>query len=199
MTVNIIKVAEQVAAHMGDGWRGEATSWDAEEGKTESNRAYLYGPDGEAVFLWGETYPSDPSNPRVEAHGQYPDGAKDRANKQVRIGFGAGKDPKKIAGDITRRLLPEYREELDKACEYIANVQSAAQGRDDAATAITKAHPWLNRTERNNGIELSWYSGVTSRWGDVKIEGKGSTVTINIKNVTVPEAIRMLNAYTEED
>jgi hypothetical protein len=94
--------AQLIAAELAGDWTAEeaATTWD------RASRAFLVTPDGERVLLsfgWAKN--------RIAATAVFPEALRGVSRDRVReIGFALDKTPAQQALDLTRRLLPSYRD-----------------------------------------------------------------------------------------
>lgn len=127
MTDNALKIARAVATALGKGWTATKGVWD------NGGDANIAGPDGERVHLASDSYSK---RNRLTISGSFNGLHKFKRYNEPRheITVAADKAPARIAGDITRRLLPGYREGLQLALERKAKSDAA-----DAARAAMVA------------------------------------------------------------
>jgi hypothetical protein len=106
------QTAGMVATEMGEGWS-------VDPGTPDTQRPTLLGPDGARVLFTGHGYGDDEkSTQKLELIALYPDGTlRDMypSPESVRINVTRDRGPAVIAREITRRLLPKYLPELERA------------------------------------------------------------------------------------
>jgi len=118
----------KVAAAMGEGWRGEVD--DSDGADRDPWCARIHGPEGACVFLsatWG---------PRgmLHASGSIPNEAyRITRVENTWINMAWTKTPEQMARDITRRLLPAYLPELQKAQACIDHDREYRAGKVETA------------------------------------------------------------------
>jgi hypothetical protein len=148
--------------------------------------ALLTHEDGRTIALgkvWG-------TRDRIEVRGEHPD-----KRKGPTITVSALRDPKAIARDIERRLLPAYAESL-AASRAIANRDAGELAmRQSFAAELREILPgplWFE--ERGRSIEVHWYS--TPGSGGVSLRGKtyGAADDIDL-NVRMPVTTFVQLAY----
>jgi hypothetical protein len=100
---DLMPLAREIATELGDGWRAFYKD-DWGPGRTV---AWLAGPDEAELFLSAEDF-AVRSKGQVRIRGHVNTGLLDYGTKEPVINVSATKPVKRIAGDITRRLLPDY-------------------------------------------------------------------------------------------
>lgn len=151
--MDVKAIAGQVATELGDEWAASAGVWGGGD-------AYLVGPDDMRIHVRAGGY-QHPGKFRIS--GSLPDGWHEHAPRSYEtdapsnpdIGVATTKTAKQIAGDITRRLLPGYREYLDAT--------RARKARSDAH------HDGVEQA----GDRLIALSGGRARWDDPNRHSRG--------------------------
>lgn len=152
------------------------------------------GTEGNGLYL------SEPYNQRgrVQVNGWYPHNSVYRpAGCQRHITVRADRGPRAIAAEIDRRLIPGYRESVDKIREYDARQQAEQQARDHLAAYITGLFP-ADVTSMPSHCQSDYQSEVmlhlaSVQGGRVKFHGDGSEVEFERFRVPAAVALRMLD------
>ena len=102
--------------------------------------------DGHGVRLGTEgngLYLHEPYNQRgrVDIRGWFPSSSRWFSGERANITVRADRGPEVIAAEVTRRLLPGYREAAGKAREWLAADQAEKQARARLAACITGLFP----------------------------------------------------------
>jgi hypothetical protein len=135
-TVNVLRLAEAIAAELGDGWSAKPTD-------QSPRQAELHGPDGEVILATGEGRRSVDAG-RLELRGWVPDRLDDFARqvytgdlpRKPAVNASVTRSAKALAGEITRRILPDYRTHLAGLTARVESYRKAAGERDAVIAAI---------------------------------------------------------------
>lgn len=137
MNEQLRKLADAIAVSLGEGWSGS-------DGRS-SGHAYLDGPDGVRLQLRTGTYQIGndrlaisgdmPADWHDHAPSRYGEGPQDPGTITVAI----SKAPARIAGDITRRLLPGWRTYLAATAENKARSEARDQATQEFGDAFIAA------------------------------------------------------------
>jgi hypothetical protein len=167
MDINVVSVAGQVAAALGDGWAATNGHW--------SNRQDAFLVNRKAI---GRIHMALRDG-RLQIGGSLPEGWNQHAPQSwmsdapedPRISVAPYKAPGKIAGDITRRFLPGWQEYVawtearkKRHDEYEANVRASAE---NLARMVTSAKVDAEAGE----IDLYGVPGVS--YGSVRVHESG--------------------------
>jgi hypothetical protein len=184
--VTILTFARGVAAALGGGWRAVPS---------HDLAAFVRHADGRGLFLYALQLPWS-ARGRVQVTGEYPQQQAWRRRDQS-VTVSMGRDPKSVARDLQRRLLPVYEAEL--AIARAAEVERLADEADveRVAEEIMAAVPGSER----GGV------GVSDGEAQVRLSGHGyrhnvrirrssdgTAVDIDMRGVPAAEAVRMLGA-----
>jgi hypothetical protein len=120
-----------------------------------------------------------------------------RAGIRARITVNASRGAAAIAGEVTRRLLPAYRDLLAAVHARNAADTAAAVARDAVAAAITAVFPPEPRSpvtvyRRPDCTVL--YVNTACGWGQVRISGDTAIVELQLSDVPAAAAMPMLAA-----
>jgi hypothetical protein len=120
-----------------------------------------------------------------------------RAGIRARITVNASRGPAAIAGEVTRRLLPAYRELLAAVQARNAADAAAAGVRDAVVAAITAVFPsepgsQVTFCRRPDCTVL--YVNTACGWGQVRISGDAAMVELQFSDVPAAAAVPMLAA-----
>ena len=172
-----------VARTLGEGWRAGADPcsgmWDAE----------LHGPGGVILDVHG--FRMRQAGPlRMEIRGRFP--PREPSPVPEAITCAAARGGRAIAGDIQARLLPAFTAQLDGV-----RAAAAARARDGAALAAVMADVARILGQpgggyaRAGGLQVNLFREGCA-YGHVYGDGDGSCVTLDLRSVPSPVALRML-------
>jgi hypothetical protein len=174
-----VDFARAVAEHL-DGWTATNTEY--------GHGAYLAHTDGRQrllVRLGGWKLDG-----RAEIRGSYP--ASDLRPAVVKITVAVGRRPEHVAGQIQRRLLPRYAEQLNRVLAHVAERQAAADQRTATENELIAILPTLHRT--NHGPdELAW-SPPGRAYGSVKLHHDGEGGGIELHALTAEQITAVIRA-----
>lgn len=165
MNEAILKFAQEIASHLGNGWTAHIK-------EDRKNRAYLRSYGIERVILGGDDWYSWEKSKRIEIHGIYPQ----FGNEPVLSWYGDDKAPtitcaksrgsEKVTRDIERRFLPKFWPLVEKA-EIIVE-----QYTDDAASrmqnALDIAEVLGEEIDNGRGSDIRAYDTLTVSLGSYK-------------------------------
>ncbi|AIG78445.1 Hypothetical protein AJAP_28030 [Amycolatopsis japonica] len=124
---------KEIAKELGKGWSAREGAWG------NDRDAYLDGPGGEVVHVAGGATYQNPG--RLVIRGTL-DHKHSRYNEpRHEITVSAEKTAAKVAGDITRRLLPGYREGLELSIKRKADHEEWEAGRDNLVKTLLGSLP----------------------------------------------------------
>ncbi len=106
---DMINLAREIAQHLEGDWKADKGVFG------NGTDAYLHGPDGEKLQIRPGT--TTATRNRFEIYGSLPSQFTRHDEPRHLITVSPGKAAVRIAGDITRRLLPAYREGMVFAAE----------------------------------------------------------------------------------
>ena len=193
--------AEQVATYMPEGWTGGAE--DAHRGDRFEPRAYLTDGKHRIVWVWaGEFYPPWPARAelrdydRFTIYGEKDSGTSlwDITNGRDEIGVSAKHTAKRVAGEITRRLLPAYLAAYQKAEERDAFNVTAEASLDAVCAALTKEAPKLSLRRAPKGHTAKGTYYFTDEPGDpsratVEASHSYQGAKVNVELYDLPPAL----------
>jgi hypothetical protein len=196
----VYDVAGAIAQHL-PGWKAEG----CEENR---DRAELRHGSGAAVTLhrvWS-------NKRRIEAHGQYPRGSEGQYRgpmdwgairydaKAPEITFDATRDPKALARDLERRLLPQYLQILMK-CREIKKEYDAYHAKQEARLehfAKLLGSRRIRNGTRDSSVHFHHTVPVDGEedtvWGDVRMEGDTSRIEMSVPNCIAEKVLKLLAA-----
>lgn len=184
--------AADVVTFLGDGWSVDPSNPDYPT-------VNIDGPDGASLNLRGDSFLSIK---KLEISGSYPkllDGSWDHHSKAVGINVSISRGGKAIAGEIQRRLLPEYTKQLAEAIDRKAKAQANQDARAAIAQRIIDVLPRAAvATDRNGGPtdyrKVAVRSNSGDVWGSFSINGG---VGIDLHGLTVDQAVRIAAIVAE--
>jgi hypothetical protein len=185
--VNAITVfASAVAAALGAGWQAVPS---------HERAAYVRHRDGRGLFLYAMTQPWS-ARGRCEVTGEYPPGQAWR-RRRVSVTVSMGRDPRAVARDLERRLLPAYGPEFAAALESEAAEAIAAESRESFVAAVLAAVPGSERVT----------AGVPDHEARLRLRGHGyrhdvrvrtgmdgTVADLDLRGLVAAEALAMLAA-----
>lgn len=182
MTATVREIAPAIAAALGDGWTATTDDRDS--------FARLHGPAGAELYIWTNAYPM--RGERAEIVGDYSEHKPYNVNRHD-ITVSLSKTPERIAGDITRRLLPAYLPDRAADLEAEARHNDYADrtrrlAEQVAGCAIVSARPTEYRsssTRREHRLNLSTGYGTVAVAGD--------SVSLELNSITPEAALRILD------
>jgi hypothetical protein len=194
---NAFEKAKEIAKYL-DGFRAEAQKHD---GNVSDRYAYLIGENDEKFGFTVITYGSQMG--KLEISGDYPKGPEGEylADSYVngermappRISVNGNRPGDKIAKDIERRFLPEYRVLLAKVKELKASREAYKNKYVSNARELVNIYgDRLN--DRNNGFRLPLKN--INGYGEVESIGADSC-NILLRSVSIPLARKILSLLAE--
>lgn len=167
--VNVREMAEKIAAELPSGpWAVRPTPEGAEH--IDRQYAHLYREDGAEFYIAFSVYPLQMtvrgSWPKVENWGDF------APNVKPSIAFNPYRDPKKLAGEIARRFLPDFLPEWEKQHAAAAAFRAQAKRAEDLAEELGEIFNKDRPRERGTGWFI-WTPAVeveVTRYGSVKFE-----------------------------
>lgn len=173
------QLAGMVAPYLGNGWRVDTD-------KPLDLPPSILGPGGENIYLRTEWNKPD----HLIIAGAYPEGASDYP--KARIGVSRFRDVSAIAGEIKRRLLPDYQESLALAQQAKRRQEQDASTRSTWATAFVQAAGG-SVSEVQGDTRSTISLGTHSNWhGTARLLGDGSTVHLELSSLTASVALRVV-------
>ena len=170
----------QVAHHMGPSWQAEMN---------HDRAGYLIASDGRKILVYHDQHAN-----RLEVSGSYP---RDDRNTQYisaydnppKITVNAGRDPRAIALDISRRFLPAFnamwQEALKREAEHIAYAAN------QKANVQRLVEAWSPGSEpRRDGSEIH-VGGIASTGWYGSIAVSADTATLTLHNLSIDAAIEI--------
>ncbi len=134
--VSLRQLSEDIAKALGNGWT-RSTRYDNEEPAGHDWRARLE--NGEESLFLSNTWAG---KGKLHISGTYPDKVQHDTAQRVghpsSINVTITKSAEQIAKDITRRLLPEYREMLAKALKQHADDVAFKNGTEETKKEVAK-------------------------------------------------------------
>jgi hypothetical protein len=177
-----VDFARAVAEHL-DGWTATETEYD--------HGAYLVHPDGQQrllVRLGGWKLDG-----RAEIRGSYP--ASDLRPTVVKITVAVDRRPEHVAGQIRRRLLPRYAEQLSQVTAHMAERQAAAAKRTATENELISILPTLHRSTYGPD-RLSW-SPPGRAYGSVTLHHDGDGGGIELHALTADQVTTVIHALAQ--
>lgn len=170
-----------IAEALGDGWRVDTVSdygW----------QTAIFGPADEVLHLskadrtihFSRLAISGGYNHLADKYDQYP-----RNLDHVKITVSRDRGPEAIAREISRRLLPKYREEIERVKASVASDRAATSAREAAEGCIAEI------TGSSAG-----YLNLSEGYGSVKVNYGGETATVELRGISVGLAIEVLKLAT---
>ena len=181
------QLAGLVAAELGEGW-----TVDTSEHLAEHRGVYLDGPDRARLFLSPDWRNAD----RLEVTGHYPDGASKVYPTPARhtIGVGRMRGPAVIAREVSRRLLPGYRDTLAEVLRQLEARTTAADQRAAFLERCREALPVLSVDTRDpDRPRASFFvNGEGSWYGDVDAYHDGSRASLELRSLPAALVLEVL-------
>jgi len=187
-------LARSVAEHL-DGWR-----YDAERGRDRDDSSLLwcaYLTDGERSIVVDMCHYGSKAG-TVEFRAELP--RRTKRGKWIEIGVetpsircNRSRDPKAIAKDVNRRLLPGLAEAHDKAVAAVAQ-HDAYDAQEDATRAKLTSSPHFGTGSRDN--TLYFHNSKIEACGDATLEG-GGTCRIKLSRLTAEQVIAILDLVVD--
>jgi len=175
-----------VAAALGDGWHAEPS---------HSTAAFARHADGRGLFLCAMSQPWS-ARGRVRVTGEYPHHQAWR-RRQVQVTVSMGRDPRAVARDLQRRLLPAYDAEFAVALEAEAVRAADWAEVDRYAAAVLAAVPGSERMTVGvpDGEALVSLRGHGYRHNvRIRSGSDGTAVDMDLRGIPAADAVRMLAA-----
>ncbi|MFB8026894.1 MULTISPECIES: hypothetical protein [unclassified Streptomyces] len=207
-------LAAAVATHLGPGWKCEP---DAEHPRYS---AHVTHEDGRQVRLYVDRYASGREAGRVHVAGQQPKPPADIYVESFRIDFGhitvAGtKTPRQVAGDVSRRLLPDlttalatWQAKVQRLCAEEAE-RTATARRLAEALGTTPRRATRGAHSEKRKLHLGWTGanrshGPVQQWTttprasvEIDADRSGEYVTIELSGLSAAQAERVLRALID--
>lgn len=137
---NILDKAHEIATHLGDGWVARA------DAANNGRGAYLHGPDDEELHVRAGT--RSQTSGRIEIVGSLDIRHQRHDEPHHFITVAPDKAPARVAGDIMRRLLPDYREGLTLARKRKADREQWEAKKAQMVTILSGILPGAQKNER---------------------------------------------------
>ena len=173
---------QAVAKALGKGWKAEKQTG---EDSDRWCRVYLNGPQGEKVWATAGYYHQNKGRTTISG---ILERSQDVRAKFSDITVAQDKTAERIAGDITRRLLPDYRVALAESVER--------KTKADAYAEKTKATMWalVKATKKHSGR-----TGHDSRvWSTIAdMVAQGEEVTFERLRMSLPVALEVLKVLSK--
>lgn len=172
-------IAGKIAATLGEGWS-------AADPHPDYAGVELLGPGGARLYFRPEGYQEWK---RYSIVGSYPDGSRDAYRAEhFSITVSCEKAPEKIAGDISRRLLPKYLPELAEVTAAVARHQD----REAAADALAaELRAMIGNPVRAGEHRPRSFSGPHKVPGFLRVEVRSGD-SVNLDGTVPPEIAREL-------
>lgn len=178
-----------VATHLGDGW------------SADTEKDWLHGPDGARLYVREETYGSSKGKWSISGGEQHLPGYEysnhGHLTSRVSINVSPSRGAKVVAGEITRRLLPEYLDALHRVREAIARTQSAEAARK-AVVAQLLTHP-VTKEWGEDKVRCD----VPGAYGYLTVNYNGDGIDFDLKHVPLDVAFQVValldTIITQED
>ncbi|WUY01928.1 hypothetical protein OG428_36040 (plasmid) [Streptomyces sp. NBC_01422] len=205
-------LAAAVATHLGPGWKDEPHP------EHPRYSAHVIHEDGRQVRLYVDRYATGREAGRIHVTGQQPKPPADIYVESFRINFGhitvaATKSPRQVAGDVSRRLLPDltaalaaWQAKVQRLCSEEAERTATAHRLADVLAATPTRAPHGNRklhlgwtgANRSRGPEQRW---TTTPRASVEIDAdrSGEYVTIELSGLSAAQAERVLRALIDQE
>jgi hypothetical protein len=211
----IREFAAEVAAHLGDGWTAKVGHSGSNDDTLNAKVTLIDAQGREVYWRWGSYGQPEYKGPFLftPADKWTIRGSKDGGTKLYAVGYrdssiglSAKHTPKRVAGEITRRLLPDYYAAFSKAVDRDHADAVYIKTRDAAAAALNKACPALNvhvpGCRNQDGPAEGYMSGLKldgrDRYTrvDAQVSGSdGGQVTLEFHNLPVGAAKALLEAW----
>lgn len=179
------QVAGTVTTELGAGWKVDTA------GAEGANMIHADGPDGARIGFMLDWRDAD----RLEIHGTYPDGwTKLYGVQSHKITVKRDRDPRAIAGEITRRLLPAFLPELADVTERLQRDRIATVQRHtvrDAIIARNNGVRWLDHLERDSQTSLGLH--LADGYGDVELSNNGTSASVKLHGLPIDLARQVLD------
>jgi len=162
MDTEISTLARQIAEHLGG-----FTAVPHDHG------VCLHGPGDQELWvcrMWNH-------RERAEIHGSYPPGEETGRLPRHQITVAISRPPEAIVTDITRRLLPAYRNDLKIARERIEQAAHDDENRARIAARLLAAIPHASAAESKRETAIHWFDD-TAGSGTIRLHGNGGSATI---------------------
>ncbi len=178
------EITRQTAALVADQLEGFTV--DTSEEYDGHRGVYLDGPNGARLFLALDWRNSD----RLEVSGIYPRGTQLHNVERHEIGVRRDRGPAVIAREITRRLLPGYLTDLERVQ---ADNDERATMRDRRQSVARELAELAGGTvdaqdDRSTQAGVRWFHNNGDSYGDVRINYRADSVSIDIRSLPVEVA-----------
>lgn len=168
----IRQLGDAVARSMGGGWSVD-TEW-------PHHGVQITGPNEARVFLTMPTWPHSAKG-KVNAAGMYPGAYDQRPGIDIHnIMVSRDRGPETIAKEITRRLLPKYLPDLERAQTRIIGHTLAAGLRNAVGEEFAAA---LGTTWTPDGDRLRFHDHNETGYGEVQVYHSGDKVSLDLRSV----------------
>lgn len=196
--VRMCALAPQLAAALGEEWRVVVPT-DLAEGKPFRHWRRIVHNDGRALSMMAQ-YPNA-NKGRIEIYGELPsiDSAgrnhiSDMRLDRVSITVSVGRTPQAIAGEVNRRLLPDYATAYAKASEYIAGVNRHLAEQASAATTLAR----LMGVKAPSQDGRMWLPDDLASYGHMRVDGSSVRMEATFSLEQATAVIRALQALAPE-
>ncbi|MHB8994519.1 MAG: hypothetical protein ACYC63_04640 [Armatimonadota bacterium] len=201
--------AVEVAKHMGDGWTGDAGSKNHHHDDRLNPVAFVS--KGELLVQWspvntmyGGRDGRRHDAPRLTIRGQRSDWPDRLWSENPVITVAATQTAKRVAGEITRRLLPGYIATMRKADTENIRHHQAVTGAASLAAVVTQGlqelgvrEPSATRDRTSEALEVSFYKSLTAGptvRGTVRCTRTGANLELNVGTMDERTTKLMLKA-----
>jgi hypothetical protein len=154
--------------------------------RVHDHGACLHGPAGQELWVQRVWNHRD----RVQVHGRYPPGDETYRLASHEITAAIARGPEAIARDITRRLLPAYRTDLQTARERVAQAARDDQHRARTAARLLATIPDARATDGKRETTIHWYDDAAGS-GTIRLHGDGTKATIELRSAPTELASRI--------
>jgi hypothetical protein len=189
LSEDILPLARQVATEL---W-GKAGDAQYAHGMAGTAYLTLIGSDQKLFFR-----PDWKNRDKLLISGVYP--ATDMNPDQHYIRVSPTRNPKAIASDISRRLLPGYRTELDKVKAYNSRVSGDQAKRVAVLSEVTSAMGSAAGQDEDMPDRHKARVTLLSEhgYGDVEIGHDGEHISLNLRYLPKEVALKMLAVLSED-
>jgi hypothetical protein len=198
MTDELLEFAEQVANHLPDGWR-------VADEQPGGRGVRLEGPGGARLRVAPGGYGGfDPDADRVQVDGVWPELVRDGHRHahffiphdgDIHITATASRGPEAVAGDVARRLLPQYLPRLREAQERKAAYLAREEARRAALEGLAEAAGGLGEV-RAEAVQLSGGGLFGHATVNVRVDSS-ATMDLELRSVPLDAALALMQVLRE--
>ena len=201
----LLKLAAYVAHYMPKGWRVDSRPVDQDR---QYQGARIIGDDYKVIRLYQNYH----SKGKVTISGECPAyGLSWQQQRQAHLPSGSAsinvsptRNPKHIAADIVRRLLPDYEQTLIKAKEAVQRYQNAVAEIEQVEHVLRCVMPELRPYNDNSYSTSRRYTlyklkdGGHYRSADIQTSGYGGlSCDMELRSVSIDKAVQILALLRE--